>query len=87
MTDDQQAAQASRLADDLLNGAIEIADFLGCKPREVYHLVKTKRLRVGRLGKKLIGSRTQIRRDFQKITGPPRADVQPKTDAAITDTS
>jgi hypothetical protein len=69
MMDDQQAAQANpRLADDLLNGAIEIAEFLGTKPREVYHLARTRRLPIGRLGRKLIASRNQLRRALKTIT-------------------
>ena len=68
MTDDQQAAQASRLADDLLNGANEIADFLGTNAREVYHLAATKRLPIGRLGRKLIASKNQLRRAARTLT-------------------
>ena len=57
-----------RLADDLLSGAREIAEFLGVNEREVYHLAKTKRLPIGRLGKKLIASRSQLRRAAMKLT-------------------
>jgi hypothetical protein len=60
--------EAPRLADDLLNGAREIAEFLGTNEREVYHLAKTKRLPIGRLGKKLIASRAQLRRATLKLT-------------------
>jgi hypothetical protein len=68
MSDDQQAAQQDRLGDDLLNGATEIANFLGTNAREVYHLAKTKRLPIGRLGRKLIASRSQLRRAAKQIT-------------------
>jgi hypothetical protein len=60
--------QAERLADDLLNGGPEIAEFLGCPLREVYHLHKTKRLPIGRLGRKLIASRSQLRRAAKALT-------------------
>ena len=69
MMDDQQAArQADRLADDLLSGAAEIAEFLGTNVREVYHLAKTQRLPIGRLGRKLIASRSQLRRAAKVLT-------------------
>jgi hypothetical protein len=64
----EAAKQAERLADDLLNGAAEIADFLGTNVREVYHLAKTKRLPIGRLGKKLIASRSKLRRAANALT-------------------
>jgi hypothetical protein len=67
--DEQEAARrADRLADDLLSGAAEIAEFLGCNVREVYHLAQTQRLPIGRLGKKLIASRTQLRRAAKSLT-------------------
>jgi hypothetical protein len=64
----ETAKQAERLADDLLAGGAEIAEFLGCKPREVYHLHKTGRLPIGRLGRKLIASKRQLARHTDKIT-------------------
>ena len=70
MTDDQLAPQANRLADDLLNGATEIAEFLGTNRREVYHLLRTGRLPIGRLGRKLIASKRQLTRHALKITAP-----------------
>jgi hypothetical protein len=60
--------QGDRLADDLLNGAAEIAHFLGRSPREVYWLAKTKRLPIGRLGRKLIASRNALRRAARALT-------------------
>ena len=59
---------ADRLADDLLNGATEIAEFLGTNAREVYHLHKTKRLPIGRLGRKLIASRRRLTRAAKALT-------------------
>jgi hypothetical protein len=61
-------------ADDLLNGGAEIAEFLGCNTREVYHLYKTGRLPIGRLGRKLVGSRRRLLRYADKIArGSPAA--------------
>jgi hypothetical protein len=68
MDDQQTAKRADLLADDLLSGAAEIAEFLGTNPREVYHLVKTQRLPIGRLGRKLLASRSQLRRAAKALT-------------------
>jgi hypothetical protein len=64
----EAAKPADRLADDLLDGGAEIAEFLGCNTREVYHLHKTGRLPIGRLGRKLIASRSGLRRAAKAIT-------------------
>jgi hypothetical protein len=67
--DDQEAAKrADRLADDLLAGGAAIAEELGTSVREVYHLHKTQRLPIGRLGRKLIASRNQLRRAAKALT-------------------
>lgn len=63
----ETAKQADRLADDLLAGAAEIAEFLGTNAREVYHLAKTQRLPIGRLGRKLIASKRRLARHTNKI--------------------
>jgi hypothetical protein len=68
METNEAAKQADRLADDLLDGGAEIAAFLGCNTREVYHLHKTGRLPIGRLGRKLIASRSQLRRAAKALT-------------------
>ena len=60
-------AEEQTLADDLLNGAAEIAAFLGTNVREVYLLNQTGRLPIGRLGRKLIGSKRIITRHVVKI--------------------
>lgn len=64
----KEAAKADWLAADLLNGGTEIAEFLGCNTREVYHLAKTQRLPIGRLGRKLVASRRQLARHANKLT-------------------
>jgi hypothetical protein len=73
MDNKEAAKQAERLADDLLDGGAEIADFLRelglrANTREVYHLHKTRRLPIGRLGRKLIASRSQLRRATKALT-------------------
>jgi hypothetical protein len=67
-TDKEAAKPVDRLADDLLDGGRAIAEFLGTNTREVYHLAKTQRLPIGRLGRKLIASRSQLRRAAKAIT-------------------
>jgi hypothetical protein len=64
----EATSQPDRLADDLLDGGAEIAEFLGTNTREVYHLHKTGRLPIGRLGRKLIASRSQLRRAAKALT-------------------
>ncbi len=54
--------QPERIADDLLVGASKIADELGVSTRAVYHIVRTKRLPIGKLGKNLVASRRSLRR-------------------------
>jgi hypothetical protein len=72
METDEAAKPADRPADDLLDGGAEIAAFLGCNTREVYHLHKTQRLPIGRLGRKLIASKRKLARHVDKIArGPP----------------
>jgi hypothetical protein len=48
------------LADDLLEGADEIAKFGGWSRRQVYHLAQTRRLPVFRLGSTLCARKTRI---------------------------
>jgi len=66
--EDNAVKQSDRLADDLLNGGNEIAEFLGVPVREVYHLARTKRLPIGHLGRKLIAFRSGLRRATKAIT-------------------
>jgi hypothetical protein len=62
------ARQTDRLADDLLNGAREIAAYLGTNVRKVYLEAQTGRLPIGHLGRKLIASKRQLTRHTNKIT-------------------
>jgi hypothetical protein len=66
--------QKPDLRDDLVWGARGIADALGLGEGrkgelQVYHLVKTKQLKgIGRLGNKLVGFQSKLRRGLEKIT-------------------
>jgi len=65
MTEDVRKPE--RLADDLLIGAAAIADELGLSEDAVYHLRKTRRLPIGKLGKNLVTTRTKLRRAAQGL--------------------
>jgi hypothetical protein len=51
-------ADNDRLADDLLRGAEQIAEFTGLTVRQVYH--QQKNLRLTHLGATLIGTKNKI---------------------------
>ena len=55
-------SQTERLGDDLLIGAIAIADELRVKPHQVNYIYKTKKWPIGKMGKQYIASRKQLRR-------------------------
>jgi len=65
---EQTKQQPERLVDDLLIGAPAIAAELGCSQRQVYYFVETKRLPIGKFGKKLIASRAKLRRATNALT-------------------
>jgi hypothetical protein len=53
--------QTDRLGDDLLIGALAIADELRVKPHQVNYIYKTKKLPIGKLGKTYIASKKKLR--------------------------
>jgi hypothetical protein len=55
-----QTSNRYDLADDLLEGADEIAAFGGWSRRQVYHLAQTRRLPVFRLGATLCARKSRI---------------------------
>ncbi len=54
--------QGDRIGDDLLFGAIAIADELGVEPHQVNYIYKTRKLPIGKMGKMYIASKRQLRR-------------------------
>jgi len=56
------------VAADLLVGAAAIAAELGLSETAVYHLSRTKRMPIGRLGRNLIASRKRLRRAALALT-------------------
>ena len=54
-----QAQDDEKLADDLLKGAPEIADYTGLTPRQVYY--QQENLGLKHLGAMLIGSKKKLR--------------------------
>ena len=57
----------TKLGDDFLIGAAEIARELGTNEAAVYHIHRKRRLPIGKLGKNLIASRKQLRRALQAL--------------------
>jgi hypothetical protein len=60
--------KSERIADDLLIGASAIAEYLGMSEEAVYHLRRTKRLPIGKLGGNLIASRRKLTRAIAALT-------------------
>jgi excisionase family DNA binding protein len=52
------------LKDDLLPGAKAAADFIGVKPRAVYHMVESGQLPCVRMGRKIYFRRSELERAF-----------------------
>jgi hypothetical protein len=50
-----------RLGDDLLIGALAIADELRVKPHQVNYIYRTRQLPIGKRGKLYIASKKQLR--------------------------
>ena len=56
------------LADDLLNGVVEIADFLGWKPRKVYYELDRGNIPGEKLGNTWTSTKTALRARFAGLT-------------------
>jgi hypothetical protein len=59
-----EARQTEPLADDLLHGAREIADFLGLSERQAFHQIERGNIPTTRMGRLIVGSKTVLRRRF-----------------------
>jgi excisionase family DNA binding protein len=56
-------APDEKLGDDLLWGAQAIADYLGVNRAAVYHMIRTKRLPIAKLGTKtIVASKKRLQR-------------------------
>jgi hypothetical protein len=53
-----------KLANDLLHGCKAIADFIGRPERATYHDIEAGNLQVTRIGRKIVGSKTALRRQL-----------------------
>jgi hypothetical protein len=56
------------LGDDLLEGVARIAWFVGLPVRRTHYLLKTGRLPGGKLGGVWVGSKSQLRALYERIT-------------------
>jgi hypothetical protein len=61
------AAGQDCLGDDLIWGVDRIAKELRKTPRQVFHLVETKQIPVGKVGGRVVASRAVLRRFFANI--------------------
>jgi hypothetical protein len=52
--------QTDRVGDDLLIGALAIADELRCEPHQVNYIYKKRKLPIGKFGKQYIASRKKL---------------------------
>jgi len=58
------SGQDETLADDLLYGAKEIADFLGIEERQARWQIDHGNIPIVRMGRLIVGSKTVLRRRF-----------------------
>jgi len=62
MQSENQNGAERPLADDLLHGAKEIANFLGITERQAFHQIEEGNIAVARMGRKIVGSKSALRR-------------------------
>ena len=55
------------LAEDILDGAEAIAQFLGCKPRRVFYLHETGKLPTFKLGNRICGRKSTFRAHIERL--------------------
>jgi hypothetical protein len=56
-----------KLADDLMVGAKQIADWLGVSERKVFYWGETKRIPIFKVGSQLAGRKSTIARHLEKL--------------------
>ena len=59
--------QENDLADDLLEGADEIGDFMDWKPRRVFYVAERKLMPIFRIGKRLVARKSTLRRHVEGL--------------------
>ena len=62
------AADPVPLADDLLRGCVQIAEFLGESERRTFYLLQTGQIPAGKVGTVWIASKTALRSHFWRLT-------------------
>ena len=63
----EQTERLQMLSDDLLDGAKAAADFIGVKPRAVYHLVENRSIPFIRKGNRLFFRKSELEAAFRSI--------------------
>ena len=64
MADSGGDGDTAALKDDMLYGAKEIANFLGCTQRKVFYYKEKRLVPLGCIGSQIIGSKSALRRHF-----------------------
>ena len=59
-----QKDNSEPLADDLLHGCKAIANFIGRPERGTYHDIESGNIQVMRIGRKIVGSKSALRRQL-----------------------
>jgi hypothetical protein len=55
------------LSDDLLDGANEIAEFIGCSSRRAFYLLEKKLIPGFKLGHRWTARKSRLRRHFEEL--------------------
>ncbi len=66
--DSLDAGGGGAIADDLLDGGLAYAEYLGLPLRRVYDLLERGLLPGGKLGHKWIGSKARVRRHYLELS-------------------
>ncbi len=56
------------LSDDLIWGIRDLAKELGKTERQTFHLVETKQIPAGKVGGRIVSSKTKLRAHFEALT-------------------
>jgi len=64
----ETTTERKSLSDDLIFGAINIANELGVEPHTVYYWHRKKMLPITKVGKALVASRRKLQRAFDGLT-------------------
>lgn len=65
--------------DDFLNGAVEIAEYIGKPLRATYHLLESRQLPAGKIGRSWVSRKSRITQHYDSvIEGPKDESAEPR---------